>query len=290
MRRHVCGVKGNCVKLERYNGTSWDLISNRVSITGPGRSRETVEEDLILDCGTDGASATKKKAPGTKEIGDIQCELIWNFTANTGTRQAERVAVVGTVTGAGNLTLTLTAALLTSPVAVTVAVTEGQTKEEVAEAIRVALRANSTIAEDFEIWGEDDKVDVYARVAAANDGTMNLALALGSVTGITAVPTSSNFAAGEEGEANEDNHHLINDDFDNETATLWRIRHANTAVTGTIVHATVKEVGEPTYQPNQNVKRTVVLEPTGEYFFEGNAVTTVTLPAALDVPTDNWGR
>jgi len=56
------------------------------------------------------------------------------------------------------------------------------------------------------------------------------------------------------------------------------------------VHATVKEVGEPSYEANQNVKRTVVIEPTGEYFREGNAIAAEVLPSTPAAPVVNYGH
>lgn len=177
-------MKGNCSKLERWNGTTWDLIAKRVSITGSELSRETVEEELVLDCASDGGAGVKKKSPGTKEYGDLEIEVIYNFNK-------PREAVTGPP----------------------------------------------------------------------------------AVTAIT----------------NADKHHLFFEDFEAETATAWRIRHSDTNGTGIVVHATVKTISAPEYKPNETVKRTITLEPTGELYAEVNEVADYELPSALENPVDNWG-
>jgi|GEM_PF-5542993 len=177
-------MKGNCAKLERWNGTTWDLISKRASITSPELSRETVEEDLTLDCpGAGTGSATKKKSPGTKEYGDLEVELIFNF-----------------------------------------------------------------------------------------NGPVEFAAA-------TETPLT-----------NPENHHLFLKDFDKETATFWRIVHEDSdEPSGIMVHATVKTIGAAEYKPNETVKRTITLEPTGEFYKEGKAIEAMTVPAAPLAPKDQWG-
>lgn len=177
-------MKGNCSKLERWNGTTWDLIAKRVSITGPELTRESVEEDLTLDCAPGGGSATKKKAPGTKEHGDIDIEVIYNFAK-------PRTAEVG------------------PPV----------------------------------------------------------------------VPEI----------VNADKHHLFYEDYENDRATFWRIRHADAHETGILVHGSIKTISGPEYKPNETVKRTVTIEPTGEFYHEGNEIALFELPGSPEAPVDNWG-
>src|SRR5690606_3489553 len=96
--------------------------------------------------------------------------------------------------------------------------------------------------------------------------------------------------AGVAGADNDENHHLFEDDFDKETATFWRIVHPNNAATGVLVHATVKEVGEPNYEPNQTVKRSMVIEPTGRFYKAGNGIVAEVLPAGIVAPQDHYGH
>lgn len=287
-------MKGNCTKLERYNGTGFDVIGNRVSITGPARMRETVDVELTLDCGEGGGSETKKKTPGTKEIGDITVEVIANFTAVTGVRQVTTATGAGTVTVAGNALVTLTAAGLTgSPLALNIPVPTGLPAVWVA-AVRTALAANAVVSGMFDVSGEGAAIVLTRRadsdgVAPANDATLNLALATGTATGITSAASSAATAAGVAGFVNPERHDLFDADFDNETATFWRVRHSNAAESGVLVHGTIKEVGEPSYQPNQTVKITVTIEPTGEFFLKANAIADAVLPAYIVAPKNHWG-
>jgi len=290
----VAGVKGNCTTLERFNGTTWDKIAGRISMTGPGLSRETVEEELVIDCDPSGGNPFKKKSPGTKEIGDITLEILWNPTYPTGTHQIETATGLGTVTTAGNAAVTITSASLNGGSAVTynIPVPTGAPAVWV-DAIRVWLNTNAAAAalrDLFEITGTGAAIVLTTKEPQANDTTLNIALATGTATGITAAATSANTRAGVAGTENDENHHLFEDDFEDEVATFWRIIHPNDAKTGVVVHATVKEVGEPSYEANANVKRTVVLEATGEFYKAENDIDTVTLPASLNAPEIHYGH
>lgn len=287
-------MKGNCTKLERYNGQNFEVIGNRVSITGPARMRETVDQELTLDCGAAGGSETKKKSPGTKEIGDISVEVIANFTSQTGVRQVITATAAGTVSAPGEALVTLTSGFsgATSKV-FNIPVSAGP-PEDWAKQIRAYLAADSLIAGLFEVSGSGAAIVLSVRANSAgeslpNDATLKLALATGTATGITAAPSSANTASAVVGWINPERHDLFDRDFDRETATFWRVRHSNAAETGIIVHGTIKEIGEPSYQPNQTVKLTVVIEPTGEFFLKSNAITSAILPLTILAPSDNWG-
>ena len=287
-------MKGNCSNLQRWNGTEWESISKRVSMSGPGLSRETVEEELVIDCDPGGGSATKQKSPGTKEIGDITLEILWNPTVPTGTHQVEQATAAGTVSGAGNALVTITKAGMTgSPLALNIPVTPGSPSSWAGEvraylaghAAAAAVRAVAEVVER-----DDDKIQLKTLEPAADDATFNIALATGTATGITAAPNSTTLVAGVAGTENDQNHHLFEDDFENETATFWRIVHPNDAATGVLVHATVKEVGEANYEANQNVKRTITIEPTGAYYRSGNAIADEELPGTIEAPMDHYGH
>jgi hypothetical protein len=287
------GVKGNCTKLERWNGTLWEPIGGKISITGPALTRETVEEEIVLDCEAGGGSATKKKSPGTKEIGDIAVEVLVDWTTPSGVKQVETATGAGTVTVAGNASVTITAAGLSgSPVTYAIPVPTGLPAVWM-DAVRTYLQTNGAAAAlraMFDVEGTSASLVLTSVDPLANDGTLNIALAPGTATGITTAGTSANTVAGVSGTENTKNHHLFFEDFDQETATFWRILHQDAEETGTLVHATVKEVGEPTYEPNTNVKLTVTLEPTGEYFRRANALFEVALPAGITAPADFYGH
>lgn len=288
-------MKGNCTRLQRYNGTTWDTISKRVSVSGPSLSRETVEEELVLDCATAGGAGTKKKAPGTKEFGDISCEIIWNPTSVTGTSQVITCVASGTVTEPGNVSVTVAAESITGlPTTLAVAVADNDTAAVWAEKVRAALSANSTLVGLFDVGGTGPFVTLTRKtgsddMAYANDTSISLAFSAGTSTG-PATTGSSVTITGVSGAVNTENHHLFASDFDNETATFWRIVHPDGLVSGVLVHATVKELGEPSYAPNETVKRTVVIEPTGEFYLASNAITSATLPGGITAPQDHWGN
>jgi hypothetical protein len=114
-------------------------------------------------------------------------------------KQIETATVVGTIgpTGAGNATVVITARdLSTSPETVSVAVANNDTASQVAEKIRVALVYDSTIAAVFLISGTGADVVLTKHVAAANDTTLNISIANGTCTGLTAAPTSTATLAG----------------------------------------------------------------------------------------------
>lgn len=99
--------------------------------------------------------------------------------------------------GPGNATVTVTAAAVAgSPVAVNVAVAAGDTAAEWAEKVRTALAANSAIAAQYDVGGADENITLTKIVAAANDDTLNIALANGTCSGITEDTTSDDTTAG----------------------------------------------------------------------------------------------
>lgn len=263
-------------------------------MSGPGLSRETVEEELVIDCSPEGGNPYKKKSPGTKEIGDISVEIIWNPIAPTGTKQIERATAAGIVSAGGNALVTVTKAGMTgSPIALNVPVTPGSPGSwagEVRNYIATHAAAANIRAVAEVIDGDGPYIDLRALDAAADDATFNIALATGTATGITAAPNSATLVAGVVGVDNDENHHLFEDDFDKETATFWRIVHPNEAETGVLVHATIKDVGEPSYEANQTVKRTVVIEPTGEFYQAGNGIPDVVLPVGIVAPQTHYGH
>jgi hypothetical protein len=114
----------------------------------------------------------------------------------TGTKQVDTATAVRTASGSGNITVTFTAAgLAGSPIAVPVAILIGDTPSVWAAKVRTALRANAVISAAYDISGAAASIIATARVAAANDATLNIAIAAGA-TGVTAAPTSADTTAG----------------------------------------------------------------------------------------------
>lgn len=122
-----------------------------------------------------------------------------------GTAQVETATAAGTITASGNASVTITSSGMTgSPLTISVPVILGDTASVWAGKVRTALAANATIAARFTVGGTTTAISL-TRLAAtvgglpiysANDGTLNIALANGTCTGITAAPTSANTTAG----------------------------------------------------------------------------------------------
>jgi hypothetical protein len=129
-----------------------------------------------------------------------------------GTAQVETATAAGTVSAAGNLTITVTSAGMTgSPLAVSVPVLNGDTADVWAGKVRTALAANATIAERFTISGTSTAIVLTRKplqtieiagesipIQYDNDTTLNIATANGTAAGITEAATSANTTAGVE--------------------------------------------------------------------------------------------
>lgn len=115
-------------------------------------------------------------------------------------RQVETATVAGSVTGSGNATVVVTAAgMPNSPKTVSVAVLNLDSASTVGGKIRTALQNDADVNEFFEVSGSGTGVILTARVAAANDATMNVSIDNGTCTGLTTAATSANTTAGSAG-------------------------------------------------------------------------------------------
>jgi hypothetical protein len=116
-----------------------------------------------------------------------------------GVKQVETATVAGTVTGAGNATVILTAAGMSgSPITFNVPVTVGMTPAQTAAAINNALSSDVRVTSRFNIVTDPAlaTIVITRKVAAANDGTLNLDIDNGTCTGLTTAHTSANTTAG----------------------------------------------------------------------------------------------
>ena len=112
-------------------------------------------------------------------------------------KQIETATVVGTITLTGNATVTVTAlGMANTPKAISVAVTLGDSASVVGGLIRTALAFDTDVAALFLVSGTGANVVLTKHVAVANDDTLNIAIANGTCTGLTAAPTSTNTLAG----------------------------------------------------------------------------------------------
>jgi hypothetical protein len=115
-----------------------------------------------------------------------------------GVAQVETIAVTGGASGAGDLTFRVTAAVLgdDSPLDVTVAISADDNEtSEAALKIREALAADAIVSEHFTVGGTGANIILTAKVKAANDGTLAMALQAAGTTGVT-VGASGNTTAG----------------------------------------------------------------------------------------------
>lgn len=116
-------------------------------------------------------------------------------TSNTilkyGLAQIETATVVGTVTGAGNASVTITATgMVGTPKTISVPVLVGDTAAVIARKIRAVVGSDSAVNAMFIVGGTDATVTLTAITATANIANLNIAIATGTASGITASATS----------------------------------------------------------------------------------------------------
>ena len=122
-----------------------------------------------------------------------------NLATGAGTVQVETATVTAAsgATSAGNLAVTVTSALLTSPAVVQVALTTAMDDAtKVATAIKDALNADAGVTAKFIATSSTNTVILTRRAAfaAANDTTENVAIAAG--LGVSAAASSANTTPG----------------------------------------------------------------------------------------------
>lgn len=119
---------------------------------------------------------------------------------HTPVAQVETATAAGTVTTAGNASVTVKSALFEADEVVAVPVALDDNAAAIALAIRTALAANETIAEHYTVSGDSTAVILTAKVPAANDSSLNIAIDDGSgdgaSEGVTTAATSANTTAG----------------------------------------------------------------------------------------------
>lgn len=115
-----------------------------------------------------------------------------------GTAQIETATVVATITVQGDVSVTVTAAALggSSPRVFAVRTVVGDTANTTAAKIRAALAADAILVKKFTVSGANAAVILTAKIKAANDATLNIALATGTATGLTTAASSANTTAG----------------------------------------------------------------------------------------------
>jgi hypothetical protein len=125
-------------------------------------------------------------------------KLAQPYPTAMGTRQVETATGIGTITGSGNVRVTLTAAGIDiNPLAIDVPVTLGQTASQWMQTVRNYFSAIPQVQMQFSVSGSGaDMILTRRSPYAGNDSTLNIAIAQTTATGITAAPTSVNTTAG----------------------------------------------------------------------------------------------
>ena len=126
-----------------------------------------------------------------------------------GNEQVETATAAGTVTTAGNATVTVTSAGMTgSPKAVSVAVALSDTAALWAAKVRTALTADTDVGGRFTVSGSTTAIiltrkattvvsgDITHHIHPVTDATLNIAIATGTAVGITAAATSAGTTVG----------------------------------------------------------------------------------------------
>lgn len=165
-------------------------ITGDVKITGT-RAGKVISETLAANGTTAVAGALAF---------DTITKIELPVQVHTPVAQVETATAAGTVTTAGNAAVTVTSALLDEAEVVAVPVEVDDDAAAIALAIRTALAANANIAAHFDVSGATDKVILTAKLPAANDATLNIAIddgaGEGASEGVTTAANSANTTAG----------------------------------------------------------------------------------------------
>lgn len=166
-------------------------INGKVKIHGTNFRGETITEEIQAN-GTTAVDGTLAFRTVTK--------IDLPVRNHTPVAQVETATAAGTVTQAGNALVTVTSSLFDDPIAIDVPVEVDDGANDIAAAIRTTLAANADIAEHFTVSGADAAIILTAKVPAANDDTLNIAIADGTgdgaSQGVTTKATSANTTAG----------------------------------------------------------------------------------------------
>lgn len=166
-------------------------VVGNVKIDGTNYAGDAITETLALN------EVTPKL--GTKAFKTIT-KITLPVQVHTPRKQVETATAAGTVTTTGNAAVTVTSKLFAAPIAVAVPVVEDDDADAIALAIRTALAAEDDITAHFDVSGATSAVILTAKVPAANDETLNIAIANGTgegaSVGVTPAATSANTTSG----------------------------------------------------------------------------------------------
>ena len=163
-------------------------IAGNVVLHGTNIEGEAITDTLALN-----GSSEVEGVKAFKTITQIDLPA----QTHTPAAQVETAVAVGTITLTGNATVTVTAAGMTgSPKSISVAVLENDTAAQWADKVRTALGLDADVTALFSVSGADENIILTRLAPAANDATLNIALANDTCTGITDDATSNDTTAG----------------------------------------------------------------------------------------------
>lgn len=166
-------------------------ITGNVKIYGTNAAGDAIDETIAAE-GTTNKEGNKAFKSITKVDLPVQ--------VHTPAAQVETATAAGTVTVAGNALVTVKSALFADDEAIDVPVEQNDDANAIALAIRTALANNLMVAEHFDVSGEGASVILTAKVPAANDDTLNIAIndgtGDGASEGVTPAATSANTTPG----------------------------------------------------------------------------------------------
>ena len=137
------------------------------------------------------------RCPGMIRLPTLAKKVRVRSLDNPGVAQVETATVAGTVTGAGDASVIVTAAGMTnSPKTVAVALLDGDDDEAIATKVRAALTLDADVSAWFTIGGAGANVALTVKSAAADDVSMNIAVANDSCVGIVNDASSVHTTAG----------------------------------------------------------------------------------------------
>ena len=128
---------------------------------------------------------------------EFDTETLIPTITGAGVNQVETATAAGTITASGNATVVVTGDdIVGSPLTVSVAVLNTDTAATWAGKVRTALGAVTAITSLYTVGGATTAISLTRIVKRYNDSTLNISLANGTCTGITAAPTSANTTPG----------------------------------------------------------------------------------------------
>lgn len=162
--------------------------NGHVVITGTNFAGDVITDEIISN--------------GTSEIAGIKAfKTVTNIHLPIETHahaaQVETATAAGTVTLAGDASVIVTCTGMTgTPKTFAVAVAGNDDASAIAGKIRAVLAVDAAVTALFNVTGATDKIILTRKVVAANITNLNIAIATGTATGVTAAPASENTVPG----------------------------------------------------------------------------------------------